>query len=210
LEHQAAFVQALRSGGKMRKRMFDTIEQRHGHDFVSGSVGTSLYEELLSAVHVAGVPEAVEEFESRFFPLLHSDQARGGADVGAQEEMAPEHGTTEAQNRRWGALMGISAVCLVATVLIVGFRLIGITAAEQPGFDERIITAAKPTEAASETVSEPAQAAAAQAAIPAMDATEPASETVTEPASETVTEPASETTSEPVPAMSAEQKASED
>jgi hypothetical protein len=68
LEHQVAFVQALRDGGKMRKRMFYTIEQRHGHDFVSGSVGTSLYEELLSAVRVAGVPEAVEEFEKPLFP----------------------------------------------------------------------------------------------------------------------------------------------
>ena len=201
LEHQAAFIQALRSGGKMRKRMFDTIEQRHARDFVSGRVGTDLYENLLSAVRVSGVPEAVEEFESRFFPLLHSDQTRGGAGIGAQEEMA-QHGTTEVQNRRWGTLVGISGVCLVATVLIVGFRLIGITAAEQPGFKEPTITAAKPTEAAFETISEPAQAAAAQAPIPAVD--------VTEPASETVTEPASETTSEPVPAISAEPKVSED
>ncbi len=193
MEHQAAFIQALRSGGKMRKRMFDTIEQRHAQDFVSGRVGTDLYENLLSAVRASGVPEALEEFESRFFPLLNADQTRGGADVGAQEEMAQD-GTGEMQNRRWGRWVGISVVCLVATVLIVGFRLIGITAAEQPGFKGLTITAAKPAEPASETMSEPAQAVAPQPPNPATD----------------VTEPASETTIEPVPAISTEEKLSGD
>ena len=60
VEHQGAFIQALRSGHKMRKRMFDTIEQRHKHDFVSSRMGMGFYEDLLSAVRVSGVPEAVE------------------------------------------------------------------------------------------------------------------------------------------------------
>ena len=154
-----------------------------------------LYEDLLSAVRVSGVPEAVEEFESRFLPLLDSDQTRGDADVGAQEEMA-QHGTTEMQNRRWAGRVGISALCLAAlvTALIVGVRVISITAAEQPGSRELTITAAKPTEPASETMSEGEQAVVVRASVPAMDVTEPASETI----------------AEPVPAISVEQKLADD
>ena len=195
VEHQVAFIQALRSGHKMRKRMFDTIEQRHKNDFVRSRRGMGLYEDLLSAVRVSGVPEAVEEFESRFLPLLESDQTRGDADVGAQDEMA-QHGTTEMQNRRWAGRIGISALCLAAfaTALIVGVRVIGMSAAEQPSSRELAITAAKPTEPASETMSEGAQAVEVRASVPDMD----------------VPEPASETTAEPVPAISVEQKPSDD
>ncbi|MFZ1092620.1 MAG: hypothetical protein WAN75_25945 [Xanthobacteraceae bacterium] len=195
VEHQVAFIQALRSGHKMRKRMFDTIEQRHKNDFVRSRRGMGLYEDLLSAVRVSGVPEAVDEFESRFLPLLDSDQTRGDADVGAQEEMA-QHGTTEMQNRRWAGRVGISALCLAAlvTALIVGVRVISITAAEQPGSRELTITAAKPTEPASETMSEGEQAVVVRASVPAMDVTEPASETI----------------AEPVPAISVEQKLADD
>jgi hypothetical protein len=195
VEHQGAFIQALRSGHKMRKRMFDTIEQRHKNDFVRSSRGMGLYDDLLSAVRVSGVPEAVEEFESRFLPLLESDQTRGDADVGAQDEMA-QHGTTEMQNRRWAGRIGISALCLAAfaTALIVGVRVIGMSAAEQPSSRELAITAAKPTEPASETMSEGAQAVEVRASVPDMD----------------VPEPASETTAEPVPAISVEQKPSDD
>jgi hypothetical protein len=191
VEYQVAFIQALRSGHKMRKRMFDTIEQRHKNDFVRNSRGMGLYEDLLSAVRVSGVPGAVEEFESRFLPLLDSDQTRGDADVAAQDDMA-QRGTTEMQNRRWAGRVGISALCLAAfvTALIVGVRVISITAAEQPGSQELTITAAKPTEPASETMSEGEQAVAVRASVPAMDVTEPASETI----------------AEPVPAISVEQK----
>ncbi len=55
MEHQIAFIQALRGGRKMRKRMFDTIEQRHTQGFVSGRMGMGLYEDFLSAVRVSGV-----------------------------------------------------------------------------------------------------------------------------------------------------------
>ena len=39
LEHQLPFVAALRAGPKMRKHMFDAIEQRATHDFWKGKVG---------------------------------------------------------------------------------------------------------------------------------------------------------------------------
>jgi len=75
-EHQAAFTEMLRVGRDMRKRMFDTIEQRHADDFVNGRAGTKLYEDLLSAVRDAGVPEAETEFESRFLPLLNKKRVQ--------------------------------------------------------------------------------------------------------------------------------------
>jgi hypothetical protein len=39
LEHQAAFVNALRSGREMQKRIFDTIEKKHAHQFADGRGG---------------------------------------------------------------------------------------------------------------------------------------------------------------------------
>ena len=65
LEHQAEFVNALRSG-KMRERLFDTMEQYYAHDFGNGRVGKGFYEQLLSAVRAAGSPEAIKEFELDF------------------------------------------------------------------------------------------------------------------------------------------------
>jgi hypothetical protein len=78
--------------------------------------------------------------------------------------------------------------------LIVGVRVISITAAEQPGSREPTIAAANPAEPASETMGEAAQATAVRTSVPTMDVTEPASETI----------------AEPVPAISAEQKLADD
>jgi hypothetical protein len=75
-EHQAAFTEMLRVGRDMRKRMFDTIEQRHADDLGNGKAGMKLYEDLLSAVRDAGVPEAETEFESRFLPLLNKKEVQ--------------------------------------------------------------------------------------------------------------------------------------
>ena len=65
LEHQAEFVNALRSG-KMRERLFDTMEQYYAHDLGNGRAGKGFYEQLLSAVRAAGSPEAIKEFELDF------------------------------------------------------------------------------------------------------------------------------------------------
>src|SRR5262245_24826527 len=40
--YQAAFVEALRGGRAMQKRVFDTIEERHAKDFGNGRVGQKL------------------------------------------------------------------------------------------------------------------------------------------------------------------------
>ena len=88
LEHQAVFVNALRSGGEIRRRIFDTIEQHHAHEFGNGRAGIELYEELLSALRDSGMPEVMKEFERRFFPLLSPSQPHNKADdLGLREEM---------------------------------------------------------------------------------------------------------------------------
>src|SRR6185369_93420 len=79
LEHQSAFMEALRGGRQMRKRIFDTLEQHHTHDFGNSRLGPRLYEDLLSAVRESGAAEAVKEFENRFLPLVNTDPARDNA-----------------------------------------------------------------------------------------------------------------------------------
>jgi len=62
LEHRAVFVNALRiSGDEIRRRIFDTIEQHHAHDFANGRAGIELYEELLYALRDSGMPEVMNE-----------------------------------------------------------------------------------------------------------------------------------------------------
>jgi hypothetical protein len=180
-EYQPAFVDALRSGRKMRERMFDAIQQQHAHDFSNGRVGKALYEHLLSAVRDSGVPEAVKEFENRFLPLLNEDSRRGNADIELPEGVIKQVRTPAVEDRRPG-WSGISALCLAALLaaLIVGFNAFKMTAAERPTVKEATIPAAKPTETASETT-EPGQNVAAEDRAPATKAEEPAFETMTEP-----------------------------
>ena len=180
-EHHAAFMDALRRGPKMRERMFDTIEQQHTIDF-SSRVGKGLYEHLLSAVRDSGVPEAVKEFENRFSPLLNADPLRGKADIGVPEEVINDLRTAVAEDRRrtWA---GISALCFAALVaaVIIGFNAFKMTTSARPTLNEATIPAAKPTETASETITEPAQTIAAEAPVPAAKMQESAFEAMTEP-----------------------------
>ena len=153
-EHQAAFMETLRAGRVMRKRVFDTLEQCHAHDFGNGRAGMKLYEEILSAVRDAGVPEAAEEFENRFFPLLKPDRPRGEDDFG-----------TPSENRRGGSWGWISALCVAAVIfgaLILGSNALKMTTAEPPTVTEAPIPAVKATEATSETMTEPAPATASE------------------------------------------------
>jgi hypothetical protein len=152
-EHQAAFMETLRAGRQMRTRVFDTLEQRHAHDFGNGTAGIKLYEDLLSAVRDAGVPEAAEEFENRFFPLLKPDRPRGEEDFGAPRD-----------NRPGGSWGWISALCVAAVMLgalILGSNALRMTTAEPPTVTEAPIPAPTATESA-ETKIEPAPAAAAE------------------------------------------------
>jgi hypothetical protein len=176
LQHQAAFMDALRSGREMRKCIFDTIEQRHAHDFGNSRVGPGLYENLLSAVRESGATEAIKEFENRFFPLLNSDPSRDNADIGSSKEM-----TNQADRGRggWGMILALCVVGFLGA-LVVGVNALKITAAERPIVKEATRSAPEATEPAPETMTEPAQAVAAETAIAATKAMEPASEMMTE------------------------------
>src|SRR5438105_3662105 len=70
------FVQALRQGRKMRGCMFSVLEERHATDFADIRTGSQYYTNVLEAVRAANVPEALEEFQSRFLPLLDSHESR--------------------------------------------------------------------------------------------------------------------------------------
>jgi hypothetical protein len=165
LNHQSEFMEMLRGGREMRKRIFDTLEQRHAHDFGNGKEGMKLYEDLLSAVRDAGVPEAEEEFENRFFPLLNPDQLRDGVDFGPAKEMPHQDRMTAVENRRGIGWDWISALCVAAIIvgaLILGFNALKMNTAETPIVTEAPIPAAKATEPAPETMTEPAPATAAE------------------------------------------------
>jgi hypothetical protein len=88
----------LRAGIEMRNQVFLTLEQRHTADFANGGAGVRYYEELLSVVRDAEVPEAVVEFQRRFSPLLDPDGTRSRR---APEPMQEEP-TLQAESRRGG------------------------------------------------------------------------------------------------------------
>ena len=112
-EHQAAFTEMLRVGRDMRKRMFDTIEQRHAEDFGNGKAGIKLYEELLSAVRDAGVPEAETEFESRFLPMLDK---QGVQPAGAAAGTFDPDRMTAAEGPWSGVWRWISSTVMAAAI----------------------------------------------------------------------------------------------
>jgi hypothetical protein len=73
-QYRNGFIQAMREGN--RNRIFLMLEQRHAADFANGPAGVKYYATLLEAVRSANVPEAVEEFQRRFLPLLVPDGTR--------------------------------------------------------------------------------------------------------------------------------------
>ena len=68
-KHRDAFIETLRIGPDMRKRVFETLEERFAHDLGTGRESKILYNALHSAVRDVEVPGAVEEFEDRFCRL---------------------------------------------------------------------------------------------------------------------------------------------
>ena len=159
-EHQAAFMETLRAGRVMRKRVFDTLEQCHARDFGNGRAGMRLYEDLLSAVRDAGVPEAAEEFENRFFPLLNPNRTRSDAGFGTPEETSNQNRMTAAEDRRGGSWGWISSLCVAAVilgVLILGTNALKMTPTEPPAVTEAPIPV-EATEPTSETMTESAPA----------------------------------------------------
>ena len=194
-EHQAAFVDMLRVGRDMRKRMFETLEERHAYDFGSGKSGRKLYDDLLSAVRDAGVPEAVTEFESRFLPLLNKKRPQADAQPG----FATDLDLMSAAQGRWRAgwvwLWSLAGAVVIAGALFLGYNYLKTTAERLPSVTEAPPPAAQTAGPASETpavteapvapagvaepVSEPPIATGAP--VPAEQTTEPETPTMSEP-----------------------------
>jgi hypothetical protein len=119
-EHRAEFVQALRSGKTMRNCMFRVLEERHATDFANGRKGVAYYNDLFDAVSSADVPEALEEFESRFLPLLDPDGSRARAAATPSEAPASEAPSWIRRDGKW--LMGaFVAVAVAGIVALNGF-----------------------------------------------------------------------------------------
>ena len=168
LEHQAEFVNALRSG-KMRERLFDTMEQYYAHDLGNGRAGKGFYEQLLSAVRAAGSPEAIKEFETRFFPFLnpHQKQLNAG-DVGHPEGITDPEVTTAVQDRPRREFGRVFALYLAAFLgaSIIGLTVIGMTATEQSTMSAASIPRAKAGESASGSTTQPMQVVGVKALEP--------------------------------------------
>jgi hypothetical protein len=110
LQHRAVFVNALRGGDEIRRRIFDTIEKHHAHEFGNGRAGMELYEELLYALRDCGMPEVMKEFERRFFPLLSPSPPHSNANLGPRKEMTDQ----DQDVIRWRPLRRFAVEQLVA------------------------------------------------------------------------------------------------
>jgi len=194
-EHQAAFVDMLRVGRDMRKRMFDTLEERHADDFGSGKAGRKLYDDLLSAVRDAGVPEAVTEFESRFLPLLTRKRQQADAQPGFATDLDLMSGAQARWRAGWVWLWSLAGAVVIAGALFLGYNYLKTTAERLPSVTEAPPPAAQTAGPTSETpavteapvapagvaepVSEPPIATGAP--VPAEQTTEPETPTMSEP-----------------------------
>jgi hypothetical protein len=164
-EHRDAFMETLRVGQEMRKRIFDTLEERYGQDFGSGRVGRNLYDALHSAVRDAAVPGAAKEFENRFLPLVNGQRLRGKAQLGPTEMTDQDY---RAGRRGW--IAALCAVTVVAGALVLGLYAVNTVMAGSPKRTKPLISAAEVTVPVLET------AAAAESAETIESSKEPSTE----------------------------------
>jgi hypothetical protein len=168
--------------------MFNVLEQRHAADFANGPTGVKYYNDLFEAVRAAEVPEALEEFQTRFLPLLDPDGTRSRA----SEAPPPKRGEA-----RW-LVATLSAVALLAGT-ILGINVLPRAAKTTPALPAEPTAstiAADPTPTASTIAADPTPTVSTVAVNPA-----PTTETIaTDP---TPTIDLSEATAEP-PANSRE------
>jgi hypothetical protein len=157
LEHRDAFMETLRSGPELRRRIFESLEQRFGDDFGKDRIGRNLYDTLHSAVQDADVPDALAEFEKRFLPLVDGRRLPRQIEIDTAEAGDEIRATPFGRARGW--IMAIVAAAVVVGGLIGGLGVLnGVLAKHQ----------AKAKPPASEVqVSEPAPAPAPQRAKPA-------------------------------------------
>jgi hypothetical protein len=151
LEHHAVFVNALRGGHEIRKRIFDVIEQYHAKDFRDGREGVELYEELLSALRNSKMPDVVKEFERRFAPLLNPDPSRGNGVVRYRRRLD------------WGRIAMLYVAAFVGT-FIIAVSVLRMTATER-AVTAATIPSAKAAEPVSEATTGPVPSAEQQSSL---------------------------------------------
>ena len=151
LVHHAVFVNALRGGHEIRKRIFDVIEQHHANDFRDGREGVELYEELLSALRNSGMPDVVKEFERRFAPLLNPDRPRGNGVVRDRRRLD------------WGRMAMLYVVAFVGT-FIIAVSILRMTTTERT-VTAATIPSAQAAEPVSEATTDPVPSAGQQSSL---------------------------------------------
>src|SRR6202022_592840 len=105
------FMETLRAGREMRKRVFDTLEHRNAHAFGNGGGGVKVYEDFFS------VCAEGEGRKNRFFPLLNPARPRGEADFGTPKAMTNQDRMTAVEDGRGSSWGWISATCVAAAIL---------------------------------------------------------------------------------------------
>jgi hypothetical protein len=124
LKHRDAFIESLRHQPEMRRRIFDTLEQRFKQDFAADRAGKNLYDALHAAVRDADVPGLEKEFEWRFLPLLKG------------RTPSPKVEAVEAA-RGAGWIAPLVAVAVVGVVAVVGLVVLDRVMANHPTRAER-------------------------------------------------------------------------
>ena len=154
LEHRDAFIGTLRAGRDVRKRIFDSLEQRFAHGLGTGREGKMLYDALLSAVRDADVPGAAEEFEARFLPLVNRAPPRE-ADALDQDQVA----AADDRSGRRGWIAALCAVAALAGALALGLVVLNNAIVKPPARTKPLISPAQETEPEAEAPkqAEPAQ-----------------------------------------------------
>jgi hypothetical protein len=122
-QYRNSFIQAVREGN--RNRIFLMREQRHAADFANGPAGVKHYANLLEAVRSADVPEAVEEFQRRFLPLLDPDGTRSRAAASSSDATT---GIRLGGGWSWAAL--VAATLLAGAIF--GFNTVRSPSASTP------------------------------------------------------------------------------
>jgi hypothetical protein len=129
LEHRDAFMETLRAGPELRRRVFESLEQRFGQDFGNGRAGKHLYETLHAAVADADVPDALTEFERRFLPLVDGRRSAQQIDLESAETDA---GEAVGGGRARGWIIAIAAVAVLVAGLVGGLTVLNTVLAKLP------------------------------------------------------------------------------
>jgi hypothetical protein len=145
LEHRDAFIGTLRAGPDVRKRVFDSLEQRFADGLGTGREGKLLYDALLSAVRDADVPGAAEEFEARFLPLVNRAPPRE-AEVLDQSQVVVADGRSG-----WRSWIGaLCAVAVLAGAFALGLVVLNNAVVNRPTRTKPLISPAQETEPVAE------------------------------------------------------------